>query len=129
VLVVEDNPINLRVALLSLKKLGIEAETCSNGREAVECFQTGRWDVVFMDIQMPGLDGIQATQNIRQNVDADRQPFIVALTAHAMGAHRDQCRNAGMNAFLAKPFSSDDLAAVVALYQEHRGDAANRCFF
>ncbi|MEM9622065.1 MAG: response regulator, partial [Pseudomonadota bacterium] len=108
ILLVEDNPVNQRVASGLLKKLGYQAEVASNGAEAIAAVQQSTYDVVLMDVQMPEMDGLEATRLIRQ-MDGVTQPRIVALTANAMAEDRTQCLQAGMDDFLTKPVRFEDL--------------------
>ena len=110
VLLAEDNIINRKVALGMLRKLGIEADTAEDGREAVERCRLYRYDLVLMDCQMPVLDGFDATRCIR-DLGGDHQPTIVALTANAMESDRERCLAAGMDDYISKPFRQKDLAA------------------
>lgn len=102
ILVVDDNPINCKVVSLQLAKLGLEARTASGGAEAVELVSKGDIDLVLMDCQMPGVDGLEATRRIRQ-AHTDGRPLIVALTAVTDSERQKQCREAGMDDFLTKP--------------------------
>ncbi len=111
ILLAEDNPVNQRVAVKLLARLGYEVAVASNGREAVEAVTGGHYDVVLMDIQMPELDGIDATAQIRSLGDQVRQPTIIALTANVLPEDRARCMAAGMNGFLGKPVSLAALSA------------------
>jgi signal transduction histidine kinase len=102
VLVVDDDKINRTLAVAMLGKLGVRAESADCGEDAVLRVTAGDVDVVLMDMQMPGMDGVQATHFIR-NLDV-RQPHIIALTANAFESDRDRCLAAGMDDFMAKPF-------------------------
>ncbi len=113
VLLVDDNIVNQKVGLTMLSKLGIKADQASDGQSAVQMVAENRYDLVFMDIQMPGMDGMEATRNIRETVPADAQPVIVALTANALEGDRERFLGAGMDDYLAKPVKLDALAAVV----------------
>ncbi len=108
VLVAEDNSINQRLVTLMLNKLGYRADYAGNGLEALQAVQRQTYDIVLMDVQMPEMDGVQATRQIRasQNI---AQPYIVAVTANVLHEDRQQYVEAGMNAFLAKPFTPDEL--------------------
>jgi len=116
ILVVDDNPINRKLATGLLAKLGIHADLAENGQEAVDQARTARHDIIFMDMQMPVLDGIEATRAIRQ-LDLPVQPYIIALTANAFDADRERCLQAGMDDFLSKPFRLDDLKAKLAAFR------------
>ena len=116
VLVAEDNLVNQRVASAMLAKLGQQVDVASNGREAVEKVRQGRYDLVFMDCQMPELDGFAATREIREHEaraqQVPRAPHvpIVAMTAYAMSGDRDRCIAAGMDDYVAKPMTFAQLA-------------------
>ncbi|MFT3713264.1 MAG: ATP-binding protein [Archangium sp.] len=112
VLVAEDNPVNQRVVVGLLSKLGCEVEIASDGLKAVEAFSRGGIDLVFMDCQMPNVDGFEATRRIR-STQAKHVP-IVALTAGVMVEDRARCLNAGMDAFLVKPVRLEDLERTLA---------------
>jgi two-component system sensor histidine kinase/response regulator len=115
VLVAEDNAVNRMLAERLLEKMGHRVTVATNGTEAVDAWRAGAFDVILMDLQMPGLDGLGATAAIRE---AERQAGghvpIVALTAHAMAGDRDMCLAAGMDDYLAKPLRPEDLAAALA---------------
>ncbi len=115
VLVVEDNNINQRVALLSLERLGLRASLASDGAEAVRAVEEVAYDLIFMDINMPTLDGLQATQRIRANPRI-RQPFIAAVTANATVGDRRKCIESGMDDYVSKPFRLNDLRNVLARF-------------
>ncbi len=112
ILVVEDNPVNQTVTLALLKKLGQKAELVSSGAAAVERVRGGVFDLVFMDMQMPGMDGIEATEAIRA-LPLAHQPRIIALTANAFESDRARCLEAGMDGFLSKPFRLEDLRGIL----------------
>ena len=112
ILLAEDNEINCEVALETLKAVGLQADVAVNGREAVAMARTGSYQLVLMDMQMPELDGVEATRAIRA-LPHGRQVPIIAMTANAFADDRDLCLAAGMNDFLAKPFAPDLLYAVL----------------
>lgn len=120
ILVAEDNQMNQTLLVLQLREFGFEARAVSNGAEAVEAYASGDYDAVFMDCQMPGLDGMAASQAIRDleesrrknGVNVRRVP-IIAVTAHAMPSDRERCRESGMDDFLPKPITQKDLREVV----------------
>jgi CheY-like chemotaxis protein len=112
ILVVEDHPVNQAVALTFLKRLGQSADMVASGAEAIEKVRLNPYDVILMDIHMPGMDGIQATRAIRE-LSLDHQPRIVAFTAHTVGLDREQCLQAGMDDFLFKPLRLDALLAAL----------------
>ncbi|MEZ4446595.1 MAG: response regulator [Polyangiaceae bacterium] len=107
ILLVEDNVINQRVALALLAKLGFEADLAKDGVEAVEAAERRAYDVILMDMQMPRMDGAEATRRIR--AQAGPGPVIVALTANSIAEHRRACLEAGMNAYLEKPIRHAEL--------------------
>ena len=102
VLLAEDNAINQKVAQQMLKKLGCVPDVAQNGRETVHMMTEKEYDLMFMDVEMPEVDGLEATRLIRINEDIS-QPYIVAMTANVMHEDRETCRTAGMNDFVAKP--------------------------
>jgi len=110
-LIAEDNPVNQRVASRMLQRLGYKADVVENGKLAVEAVERGRYDVIFMDVQMPELDGLEATRRIKARPGPS--PWIVALTAHALEDDRRQCLAAGMNDFLSKPVQLTELTAAL----------------
>lgn len=115
VLVVDDNRVNRTLTLSLLKGMGISAEAAQNGLEATEMVAAGNYEVVLMDMQMPVMDGIEATKVIRAagTPACGRRPWIVALTANAFESDRKQCFEAGMDDFLPKPFRAQDLRDVL----------------
>lgn len=113
VLIVEDNPVNQKVAAKTLEKLGCIVELATNGWEAVEQWKRGQFDLILMDCQMPVMDGFEATVWIRQRERSSKRTPILALTASATEADRRRCADAGMDRFLAKPFRLETLEAVV----------------
>jgi signal transduction histidine kinase/DNA-binding response OmpR family regulator len=114
ILVVEDNVVNQRVARLLLRNIGQRADLATNGVEAVSALQRQHYDLVLMDCQMPEMDGFAATREIRERIPADRQPYIVAMTANALEGDRERCLNAGMDDYIAKPVDRERLRAILA---------------
>jgi PAS domain S-box-containing protein len=112
VLIAEDNPVNQEVAGTMLRRRGHQVDIVGNGREAVEAVARQRYDVVLMDLQMPILDGLGATAEIRANEKGKRVP-IIALTANAAGGEREKVIKAGMDDYVAKPFRAADLIEAV----------------
>jgi len=112
VLLVEDNAINQQVATELLEQAGFVVTVANNGREGVQAVETSKFDLVLMDIQMPEMDGHEATRLIRKEPGFDSLP-IVALTAHAMAGEREKCLNSGMNDYLSKPIKTQELYAVL----------------
>jgi len=112
VLLAEDNPVNQQVAVAMLVKRGHEVHVSSNGREAVDAVRERDYDIVLMDIQMPEMDGFEATRAIRATTKGKDLP-IVGLTAHALSGERERCLSHGMTEYLAKPFRAHELFALV----------------
>ncbi len=115
ILVAEDNPVNQKVALGMLARLGCTVDTVGNGQEAVEALKMMPYDLVFMDVQMPEMDGFEATRRLRDPETGVRDPHIpvVAMTAHAMEGDRERCLAAGMNDYVAKPIDPGELERVL----------------
>ncbi len=114
VLVVEDNQVNQRLAVRQLQRLGFLAETVSNGREAVDAETRENYDLIFMDVQMPVMDGFEAAAEIRRiEIRTRRHVPIVAMTANALNEDRDACLAAGMDDYVSKPVSLANLRAVI----------------
>lgn len=118
VLIVEDNPVNQLVLKHLLQRLGYDTETAENGKVAVDLVtgQYSGYDFIFMDIQMPVMDGIEATKQIRSRLPQSDQPPIIGVTAHANDADRSACEAAGMDDYLAKPVEFDELEQVLKHY-------------
>lgn len=114
ILVVEDNSVNRKLCALQLKRLGCEAEFAETGLEAVEKVRRQTFDAVLMDMQLPDLDGCDATRKIREEVAGGANLSIIALTANAMPEDRKKCLDAGMNDFLSKPLQYETLAATLS---------------
>jgi PAS domain S-box-containing protein len=116
ILLAEDNPVNQRVALAMLKRLGCRTDVAANGREAVQALQNASYDLVLMDCQMPEMDGFEATRAVRLKEAAASRPSIpiIAMTASAMQADRERCLQAGMSDFIAKPVQPGELAEMLA---------------
>ena len=112
ILVAEDNKVNSQVIRILLKKVGfVGVDFVADGREAVAFLHAKDIDVVLMDIHMPRMDGLEATRCVREQLSADRQPYIIALTAAALKSDRGASEQAGMDGFLTKPISPDELEA------------------
>jgi CheY-like chemotaxis protein/HPt (histidine-containing phosphotransfer) domain-containing protein len=116
VLLADDNLVNQKVASRVLQRWGVEVECVDNGRDALHALQTGDFDLVLMDCQMPEMDGYEATRQLRRSTGLYKNPQIpvIALTAHTMQADRDRCIAAGMNDFLSKPIDTLRLQQVMA---------------
>jgi signal transduction histidine kinase/CheY-like chemotaxis protein len=115
ILLVEDNKVNQKVAIKLLEKMGHTVESVSNGQDALARIEQTLFDLVLMDVQMPGMDGLEVTRKIRSETNDPRTRGIpvIALTAHAMKGDREKCLEAGMNDYLAKPVTAPALKAAI----------------
>ncbi|MEM7157748.1 MAG: response regulator [Myxococcota bacterium] len=113
ILLAEDHVINQRLAVAVLKRLGYRPDVVSNGWEVLDALRRQPYDIVLMDVQMPDMDGLEATARIRSDFAPDVQPHIVAVTAHATRQDRDRCLAAGMDDHLGKPFQLEELLAIL----------------
>ncbi len=109
VLLAEDNSTNQKVTLLMLERLGYRADVAANGFEVLDALRRQTYDLILMDVQMPGMDGLEATRRVRQGWPAEDQPRIVAMTANALRGDREACLAAGMDDYMSKPVLFDDL--------------------
>ena len=112
-LVVEDNFVNQKVACRMLEKLGLRTDVAANGREAVAMSTLVPYDAIFMDCQMPEMDGYEATREIRRREGPGLHVPVIALTAEAMAGYREACLGAGMDDYITKPVKLDDLCAAL----------------
>jgi signal transduction histidine kinase/CheY-like chemotaxis protein len=112
VLVADDNPVNQRVAVRMLKRLGYDCDVVADGRQALSALDAARYDVVFMDVQMPEIDGLEATRRLKRR--PDDVPWVVAMTAHALEDDRRRCFDAGMDDYLSKPLQLAQLAGALS---------------
>ncbi len=113
VLLAEDNAVNQKVALRFLERLGYRADAVANGLEVITTLEHRRYDLVLMDLQMPEMDGLEASRRIRTRLPADRQPKIIALTANAMQGDRELCLAAGMDDYISKPVKMHEISAAI----------------
>ena len=113
ILVAEDNIVNQKLALRLLERLGYAADLAGNGIEAIAAIEDKHYDVVFMDVQMPEMDGLEATRRIVARWDRGSRPTIVAMTANAMDGDREMCLAAGMDDYLSKPIRPEELAGAL----------------
>jgi PAS domain S-box-containing protein len=114
ILLAEDTAINQKVALLMLETMGYQADVVANGREVMQALQAKFYDLVLMDVQMPEMDGLEATQRICQQYPANSRPYIIAMTANAMRGDREICLAAGMDDYVSKPIKIEDLALALS---------------
>ena len=113
-LVVEDNPVNRHLAVRLIQKLGHSITTAADGREALRALENEDFDLVLMDVQMPDMDGFQATQAIREKEElTGKHLAIVAMTAHAMHGDRERCLSAGMDGYIAKPVTAKEMFSTI----------------
>jgi CheY-like chemotaxis protein/HPt (histidine-containing phosphotransfer) domain-containing protein len=116
ILLVEDHPINRKAVLMMLNQAGIQVTTAENGQEAVLLAGQTRFDLILMDVQMPVMDGLEATRQIRYHEGGNASVPVIALTANVMAESRSHCFAAGMTDFLAKPVTKSDLLRLVQKY-------------
>ncbi len=114
ILLAEDNPVNRKVANIFLSRKGHQVTSVENGKEAVEEYNSNYFDLILMDVQMPEMDGFEATRIIRQHEQATGEHIpIIALTAHAMTGYREQCLEAGMDEYVSKPIKENELNTII----------------
>jgi CheY-like chemotaxis protein/HPt (histidine-containing phosphotransfer) domain-containing protein len=119
VLLAEDNPVNQKLAIRLLERWKCHFDLAHNGREAVELAKQRRYDVILMDVQMPEMDGFEATAAIRQiERTQQRHTPIIAMTAHAMAGDRERCLQAGMDDYVSKPIHADALYALLRRFMQ-----------
>lgn len=122
ILLAEDNRVNQRVVAAALEKRSYEVDVARSGEEALELLERRRYALVLMDVQMPGMDGMEATRRIRMRWKPDELP-VIALTAHAMMGDRERCLASGMNGYLSKPIDHDQLLRLVQMTLHERAEA------
>ena len=116
ILIVEDNKVNQKILLRYLELMGYRADAAANGREAVQAVQDRNYQLVYMDMQMPEMDGLEATREIRTRLAPERQPIIIALTANTLAGDRERCLAAGMDDFLSKPVKLEEIQATIVRF-------------
>jgi len=121
ILLVEDNVTNQKVSRLLMKRFGYDMDLAANGLEAVDAVKRQRYDLVFMDVQMPEMDGLEATREIRKVIPEENQPYIVAMTANAMLSDKKAAYAAGMNNYVPKPVKPDVLKALLLDFADMHG--------
>ena len=120
ILMAEDNEVNQLVATDLLKSLGFTPDVAGDGRGVLAALERERYDVVLMDIQMPEMDGFEATRLIRERYPSHEQPLIVAMTAHAVHGYRERCLEAGMDDYVSKPIKLESLRAILERIEKAR---------
>jgi len=118
ILIAEDNSINQKLIVRILKILGEEVDKANNGLEALNAALNKKYDIILMDIQMPEMDGYEATRRIRSDVSKANQPVIIAMTANTLQGDREKCMEAGMNDYMSKPILIDEVARVIKKWYE-----------
>jgi CheY-like chemotaxis protein len=113
ILLVEDNPLNQKLALRLLGRMGYTADVAVNGLEAIDAVARRSYDLVLMDVQMPEMDGLEATRRIVDGTDPTVRPRILAMTANAMDGDRERCIAAGMDGYISKPIRVDELVGAL----------------
>jgi CheY-like chemotaxis protein len=116
ILLIEDHPINQKVAQIFLEKLGYRVDLALDGEQGVATAEKKRYELILMDIQMPVMSGFVATQKIRTGNGPNAKTPIIAMTANAMPSDKEACMQYGMNDFLTKPFSQEDLVKMIEAY-------------
>jgi CheY-like chemotaxis protein len=102
------------------KKLGYQADIVADGQESVTALSTQEYDLVFMDVQMPVMDGLTATKIIRENSGSNTKPWVIALTANVLPEDQQACVDVGMNDYISKPFSSKDIMRSLVAYRQNQ---------
>jgi two-component system sensor histidine kinase/response regulator len=113
VLVVDDNPVNRKVAVRILEKLGVQCEAARNGREALAMMETSPFSAVLMDFHMPEMDGLDTTKELRRREGKGRRTPVIAMTASVMEEDRQKCMAAGMDDFMAKPIQMEEISRML----------------
>jgi PAS domain S-box-containing protein len=123
ILLAEDDPINQRVIGHMLEKMGYQIEVVGDGDLALAAIEQGRYDVALLDVQMPSMDGLEVAQAIRQRLPAERQPYLVALTANVIEGAREECLSAGMDDYIGKPVQAAELMQVIEMHRLRAGSS------
>jgi two-component system, sensor histidine kinase and response regulator len=123
ILLAEDNLVNQKVACRILEKLDYRVDVAADGQAALTAWESGRYDLILMDCQMPIMDGYETTRKIRERESAGKHIPIIALTAHAMKGADNECRAAGMDDYLSKPIDREQLQQVLNGWLNDSGDA------
>jgi CheY-like chemotaxis protein len=121
ILVAEDNAVNQKLALRLLEKMGYRADVAGNGLEAIEALDRQPYDVILMDVQMPEMNGLEATREIVARWPAEKRPAIIAMTANVMEGDRETALEAGMDDYVAKPIRVEELVAALGKVERGSG--------
>jgi CheY-like chemotaxis protein len=116
ILVAEDNAVNQMVLRKILEKRGFSVDVAGDGLQVLELFNQHGYDLIFMDVQMPGMNGLEATSRIRETQPSDSQPVIIAVTANALKGDRELCLEAGMDEYISKPLRSETIVKVIGKF-------------
>ncbi len=116
ILIAEDNLVNQKLAMKVLGKLGYSPDIAQDGKEVLEVVSSKKYDLILMDVQMPEMDGLEATRMIRLCLDA--QPVIIAMTANSMLGDREECMQAGMDDYISKPVRLEELVTMLEKWAE-----------
>jgi CheY-like chemotaxis protein/HPt (histidine-containing phosphotransfer) domain-containing protein len=129
VLLADDNPINQKVGLSVLNKLGYRADVANNGLEVLKALEQKPYDVLFLDVQMPEMDGLEATRKICERWPRDRRPVIIAMTGNALMGDRERCLQAGMDDYISKPVRIAELQSALERWAPKRTTRPDTSFF
>ncbi len=113
ILLAEDDVLNRKIILAMLNKIGYKAYAVKNGREVIDTLEKEFYDIIFMDIYMPDMTGIEVTKHIRESFPKEKQPFIIAMTAGRIEGDRDACFSTGMNGYIHKPVNKETLSEAI----------------
>jgi CheY-like chemotaxis protein/HPt (histidine-containing phosphotransfer) domain-containing protein len=127
-LLADDNPINQKVGLSVLNKLGYRADLAGNGREVLKALEQKTYDILFLDVQMPEMDGLEAARQICRRWPADQRPRIIAMTGNALMGDREKCLDAGMDDYISKPVRVGELQTALERWGSRRGWKSNTAF-
>ncbi|MBN2384699.1 response regulator [bacterium] len=120
ILIAEDNPINQKLAVHILRRMGYSPDVANDGREVLDFLKISHFDLVFMDIQMPEMDGFQTTDLLIRTIPPEKRPIIVAMTANALEGDREKCLEAGMDDYISKPIRIEELVHTLERWARHR---------
>ena len=120
ILVADDNDINQMVAMRMFSNLGFHPDFAADGREVLQRCEEQAYDLIFMDVNMPNMDGLEATKELHQKYPSGNRPVIIAMTANAMEGDRNTCLQAGMDDYMSKPFRIDELQKMLLRYSQHK---------